>query len=81
MAASDMQGIARMNWITRWLDKRRVKNLKRRISQMKMKVEEVEAELLMPTVETISGRILRERIVVLEKAVEKIESQPGAVGE
>ena len=70
-----------MNWITRWLDKRRVKNLKRRISQMKMKVEEVEAELLMPTVETISGRILRERIVVLEKAVEKIESQPGAVGE
>jgi hypothetical protein len=31
----------------------------------------------MPTLETISGRILKERIVLLEKAVEKLESQPG----
>lgn len=41
---------------------------------MKACAEEVEADLRMPTVETISGRILRERIDVLEKAVEKIEN-------
>lgn len=70
-----------MNWITRWLDKRRVKDLKRRISQMKIKAEEVEAELRMPTLETISGRILHERIELLEKAVEKLESPPDAVGD
>lgn len=81
MAALDMQGIVRMNWVTRWLEKRRVKDLKRRISQMKIKAEEVEAELHMPTLETTSGRILKERIVLLEKAVEKLESQPGTVDE
>lgn len=73
-----------MNWFSRWLDKRRVIDLKRRISEMKMRAEraaEVEAELRMPTLATMTGRILRERIVVLEKAVEKIESQPGPVGE
>ncbi len=62
-----------MNWITRWLDERRVKNLKQRISRMKIKAEAAEAVPLMPMVETISGRILRERIVLLEKAVEKIK--------
>ena len=67
-----------MGWIAKWLDRRRVKQLKRRIALMKSKVEEVEAELHMPALETISGRILRERIEILEKAVEKIEAQPGA---
>lgn len=70
-----------MNWIMNWLDKRRVKDLKRRISQMKAKAEEVEAELRMPTLETISGRILQERIELLEKAVEKLESQPEETNE
>lgn len=70
-----------MNWITRWIDKRRVEKLKKRISQMKLCAETVEADLRMPTVETISGRILRERIVVLERAVEKIESQAPSIGE
>ncbi|CAN5154895.1 hypothetical protein BH11PSE11_BH11PSE11_32580 [soil metagenome] len=63
-----------MNWISRWLDRRRVEKLKQRIAYMKACAEEVEADLRMPTVETISGRILRERIDVLEKAVEKIEN-------
>ena len=63
-----------MNWITKWRDKRRVDKLKARILKMKLCVDEVEADLRMPTVETISGRILRERIAVLEKAVEKLES-------
>jgi hypothetical protein len=73
-----------MNWFSRWLDKRRVNDLKQRISEMKMRAERVarlEAELRMPTLETMTGRILRERIVVLEKAVEKIEAQPGPVAE
>ena len=73
-----------MNWFSRWLDKRRVSDLKQRISEMKMRAERVarlEAELRMPTLETMTGRILRERIVVLEKAVEKIEAQPGPVAE
>ena len=72
-----------MNWITRWIEKRRVEKLKKRILQMKLyveAVEAVEADLRMPTVETISGRILRERIVVLEKAVEVIEAQSRSVG-
>lgn len=67
-----------MNWITNWLDKRRVNALKRRISRMKVKAEEAEVEPLMPMVETISGRILRERIMVLEKAIEKLDSQQAA---
>ena len=73
-----------MNWFSSWLDKRRVRDLKRRIAQMKMRAEraaEIEAELRMPTLETMTGRILQERIVVLEKAVEKIEAQPGTAGD
>lgn len=63
-----------MNWLTRWLDRRRVRKLKQRLARMKIKAQEAEVEPLMPMVETISGRILRERIKVLEKAVEKIPS-------
>lgn len=68
-----------MNWIARWLEKRRVEQLKARILKMKLCVEVVEADLRMPTIETISGRILRERIDVLEKAVEKLESESRSV--
>jgi hypothetical protein len=73
--------LSEMNWFSRWLDKRRVSDLKQRILEMKMRAEraaQVEAELRMPTLETMTGRILRERIVVLEKAVEKIEAKPDA---
>ena len=63
-----------MNWLARWLDRRRVRKLKQRLARMKIKAQEAEVEPLMPMVETISGRILRERIKVLEKAVEKIPS-------
>ena len=69
-----------MNWIKSWIDKRHMRDLKRKIEKMKTQVEEVEADLGMPTLETISGRILRERIDLLEKAVETIESQHRADG-
>lgn len=64
-----------MNWIERWLDQRRVKALKKKVAKMKIKAEDAALVPLMPAVETISRRILLERIVVLEKAVEKIEAQ------
>ncbi|MDB5763466.1 MAG: hypothetical protein JWQ21_2461 [Herminiimonas sp.] len=64
-----------MNWIEQWMERRRVKALKIKIERMKSEAKEAEVEPLMPAVETISRRILLERIVVLEKAMEKIESQ------
>lgn len=62
-----------MEWISKWLDRRRVKALKLKIARMKIEAEAAEVEPLMPAVETISHRIRRERLVVLEKAVEKID--------
>lgn len=63
-----------MNWIKRWFDERRVKALKRKIARMKNEAKEADVEPLMPAMETISNRIRRERIVVLEKAIEKIDA-------
>lgn len=63
-----------MNWIERWLEQRRVNALKKRIARMKNEAEEAELIPLMPAVETISHKIRLERIVVLEKAIEKIEA-------
>ncbi len=63
-----------MNWIKRWLERRRVKALKRKIAQMRKQEKAAEVPPLMPAVETISNRIRHERLVVLEKAIEKIEA-------
>jgi hypothetical protein len=69
-----------MEWLRKWLDRRRVKALKLKIARMKVEAKAAEVEPLMPAVETISGRIRRERLVVLERAVEKIDllQTPGA---
>lgn len=67
-------GAGAMNWIERWMERRRVKALKRQIARMKNEAKAAEIEPLMPAVETISNRIRRERLVILEKAIEKIES-------
>lgn len=64
-----------MNWIKSWFEKRHSRELKRKIAKMRAQVVEVQADLGMPTLETISGRILQERILLLEKAVETMESQ------
>jgi hypothetical protein len=69
------QGSDNMEWMQKWLDRRRVKALKKKVERMKREAEEAEVVPLMPMVETISARIRRERLVVLEKAVEKIEMQ------
>ena len=63
-----------MNWIEKWFEQRRVKALKRKIARMKSEAEAVDDLPLMPAVETTSHRIRLERIVILEKAIEKIES-------
>ena len=63
-----------MNWITSWFDKRHMRELNRKIAKMKSQFEEVQVDLGMPTLETISGRILQERIVLLEKAVETMKT-------
>ena len=63
-----------MNWIKNWFDKRQLRDLNRRIAKMKNQFKEVQVDLGMPTLETISGRILQERIVLLEKAVETMKS-------
>jgi hypothetical protein len=65
-----------MEWMQRWLDRRRVKALKRKIEQMKRDAAEAEVEPLMPAMETISHRIRLERLVVLERAAAKLDTQP-----
>jgi hypothetical protein len=62
-----------MNWIEKWMDRRRIKAFKRKIARMKSEAEAAEVEPLLPAVETISHRIRLERLVVLEKAAEKLE--------
>ena len=64
-----------MNWLDKWLNKRRVNAFKAKVARMKSEAEAAEIEPLMPAVETISRRIRLERIMVLEKAVEKITTQ------
>ncbi|MGV3655148.1 MAG: hypothetical protein ACO1N5_13135 [Noviherbaspirillum sp.] len=66
-----------MGWIEKWIEKRRIKALKRKLSRMKKEARAAEEEPLMPAMETISRKIRLERIDVLEKAVEKIESRQG----
>ena len=62
-----------MEWLDKWLDERRVRALKKRVERMRMEAEEAELEPLMPAMETISRRIRRERLVVLERAMQDIE--------
>lgn len=68
-----IQGGRNMNWLQNWLDRRRVKALKAKIERMKIEAKNAEVVPLMPAVETITHRIRRERLVVLERAIEKIE--------
>ncbi len=70
----DQKGMeSNMEWLDKWLDERRVRALKKRVERMRMEAEEAELEPLMPAMETISRRIRRERLVVLERAMQDIE--------
>lgn len=63
-----------MDWIQKWIDRRRVNALKLKIERMKIEARAAEIEPLMPAMETISRKIRLERLVVLEKAIDKIEN-------
>jgi hypothetical protein len=63
-----------MNWLQKWIDRRRVKALKLKIERMKTEAKAAEIEPLMPAMETISRKIRLERLVVLERAIKKIEN-------
>ena len=64
-----------MSWIEKWMERRRVKALKRKLAHMKKEARMAEEQPLLPAMETVSRKIRLERIDVLEKAVEKIESR------
>lgn len=66
-----------MDWIQKWIDRRRVNALKLKIERMKIEARAAEIEPLMPAMETISRKIRLERLVVLEKAIDKIENCQG----
>jgi hypothetical protein len=67
-----------MNWFEKWMERRRIKALKQKLARMKREAEVAEVELAMPALETVSRKIRLERITVLEKAVQGIESKSGA---
>jgi hypothetical protein len=67
-----------MEWLHKWLDERRVRALKKRVERMRMEAEEAELEPLMPAMETISRRIRRERLSILERAMNDIERRQAA---
>jgi hypothetical protein len=66
-----------VGWIQKWVDRRRIRALKAKVARLKIDAEKAEEEdlvRLMPAVETISARIRSERLAVLEKALEKIDT-------
>lgn len=69
-----------MNWIEIWLERHRLNSLKRRIARMKSeaKAADAEPEPLTPRLKTNANRLRKEKIVVLEKAVEKLEAKKKA---
>lgn len=62
-----------MNWFERWLERRRVEALKRKVARMRAEAQEAELVPLMPAMETVSRRIRLERLDLLERAVEQID--------
>lgn len=66
-----------MNWIAIWIEQRRLRALKRQIARMKnaAKAAEAEPEPLTPRIETLYNRLRKEKIVILEKTVERIEAK------
>jgi hypothetical protein len=64
-----------MNWLTQWLDRRRVKELQVKISDMKQEAEAAKEDRL-----TLSACTISHRIALLEQAVQKIEQKHSADG-
>jgi len=58
-----------MNWLEKWIARRRVKALKSKISEMKQDAKAAQEDQL-----ALSAATITHRIELLEKAVEKIEA-------
>lgn len=58
-----------MNWLERWVARRRVKALKSKIAEMKQDAKAAQEDRL-----ALSAATITHRIELLEKAVEKIEA-------
>jgi len=59
-----------MNWLTQWADRRRVKELQAKISEMKTEAEAAKEDRL-----TLSACTISHRIALLEQAVQKLEQR------
>jgi hypothetical protein len=64
-----------MNWLSQWMDRRRVKELQAKISEMKSEAEAVKDDRLALSACTISSRI-----ALLEQAVQKLEQRQVGAG-
>lgn len=61
-----------MNWLSQWLDRRRVKDLQAKISEMKSEAEAAKEDRL-----ALSACTISHRIALLEQAVQKLEQRGG----
>jgi hypothetical protein len=59
-----------MNWLMQWLDRRRVKELQLKISEMKAEAEAAKDDRL-----TLSACTVTHRIALLERAVQNLEQR------
>jgi hypothetical protein len=59
-----------MNWLSQWLDRRRVKELQAKISDMKSEAEAAKEDRL-----ALSACTISHRIALLEQAVQKLEQR------
>ena len=64
-----------MNWLTQWLDRKRIKELQTKISDMKSEAEAAKEDRL-----ALSACTISHRIALLEQAVQKIEQRQPAGG-
>jgi hypothetical protein len=59
-----------MNWLSQWLDRRRVKELQAKITEMKSEAEAAKEDRL-----ALSACTISHRIALLEQAVQKLEQR------
>ncbi len=64
-----------MNWLSQWVDRRRVKELQAKISEMKSEAEALKDDRL-----ALSACTISHRVALLEQAVRKIEQRQISAG-
>jgi hypothetical protein len=64
-----------MNWLRQWLDRKRIKELQTKISDMKSEAEAAKEDRL-----ALSACTISHRVALLEQAVQKIEQRQPTSG-